>query len=206
MSRKNVYKLPVIGNSFVLQSKYTAPEEEQEKKKREQEIENITKESYQRGWDEALEKNREDVELISQSMNKAIEDLKQERDNNWSKCENEIIKLIFAIAKKAVYEDISQSNGKIIERVVSDAIKRVKEKNILSVYVNPDDAERLKAMETSGSSNAGKTYEIVNDDKISRGGCKVVTDCGGVDAMVETRWNEIVLSFGEYNIETEGKE
>jgi flagellar assembly protein FliH len=206
MSRKNVYKLPVVENSFVLQSKYTAPEEEQEKKKREQEIENITKESYQRGWDEALEKNREDVELISQSMNRAIDDLKQERDNNWSKCENEIIKLIFAIAKKAVYEDISQSNGKIIERVVSDAIKRVKEKNILSVYVNPDDAERLKAMETGGSSNAGKTYEIVNDDKISRGGCKVVTDCGGVDAMVETRWNEIVLSFGEYNIETEGKE
>jgi flagellar assembly protein FliH len=206
MSRKNVYKLPVVGNSFVLESKYAPQEEEEEKKRKEEEIENITKESYQKGWDEALEKNRDDVSLISQSMNKVIEDLKNERDDYWRKCEEGIIKLSFAIAKKAVYEDISQSNGKIIERVVSDAIKRVKEKNILSVYVNPDDAERLKTMETSGSSNAGKTYEIVNDDKISRGGCKVVTDCGGVDAMVETRWNEIVLSFGEYNIETEGKE
>ena len=58
MSRKNVYKLPVVGNSYVLDSKYAAPEEEEEKKKREEEIENITKESYQRGWDEALEKNR----------------------------------------------------------------------------------------------------------------------------------------------------
>ena len=206
MSRKNVYKLPVVGNSYVLDSKYAAPEEEEEKKKRDEEIENITKESYQRGWDEALEKNREDVSLISQSMNKVIEDLKKERDDFWGKCEEGIIKLSFAIAKKAVYEDISQGNGRIIEKVVSDAISRVKDKNILSVYVNPDDAEKLKAMDTSGSSKAGETYEIVNDDKISRGGCKVVTDCGGVDAMVETRWNEIVLPFGEYNIETEGNE
>ncbi len=206
MSRKNVYKLPVVGNSFILESKYAPQEEEEEKKRKEEEIENITKESYQKGWDEALEKNREDVSLISQSMNKVIDDLKQERDDFWGRCEEGIIKLAFAIAKKAVYEDISQSNGRIIEKVVSDAINRVKDKNILSVYVNPDDAERLKAMDTSGSSKTGETYEIVNDDKISRGGCKVVTDCGGVDAMVETRWNEIVLSFGEYSIETEGKE
>ncbi|KHE94203.1 MAG: hypothetical protein K8F52_01055 [Candidatus Scalindua rubra] len=206
MSRKSVYKLPVVEKFFVLESKYEAPDAEEKAKKKEEEIENITKASYQKGWNEALEKNREDVKFISQSMNKVIEDLKQERDDFWSKCENGIIKLTFAIAKKAVYEDISQSNSRIIERVVRAAIDRVKEKNILRVYVNPDDAERLKAMEISGSSNAGKTYEIVNDEKISRGGCKVITDCGGVDAMVETRWNEIVLEFGEHSIETEGRE
>ncbi|MCR4344809.1 MAG: FliH/SctL family protein [Candidatus Scalindua sp.] len=206
MSRKSVYKLPVVENFFVLESKYEEPDAEEKAKKKEEEIENITKESYQKGWNEALEKNREDVKFISQSMNKVIEDLKQQRDDFWSKCENGIIKLTFAIAKKAVYEDISQSNSRIIERVVSAAIDRVKEKNILRVYVNPDDAERLKAMEISGPSNAGETYEIVNDEKISRGGCKVITDCGGVDAMVETRWNEIILEFGEHSIETEGME
>ncbi|MGR3292812.1 MAG: FliH/SctL family protein [Candidatus Scalindua sp.] len=204
MSRKNVYKLPVVEKSFILESKYTPPDDEEKKKKKEEEIENIKKESYQRGWNEALEKNKEEVALISQSMNKTIEEVKQERDSIWSKCENGIIKLTFAIAKKALYEDISQSNSKVIERVVSDAINRVKEKKILRVYVNPDDAEMLRAMETNGVSNAGETYEIVNDDKISRGGCKVITDCGGVDARVETRWNEIVLEFGEYGIETEG--
>jgi Flagellar biosynthesis/type III secretory pathway protein len=206
MSRKSVYKLPVVENFFVLESKYEAPDAEEKAKKKKEEIENITKESYQKGWNEALGKYREDVKFISQSMNKVIEDLKHERDDFWSNCENGIIKLTFAIAKKAVYEDISQSNCRIIERVVSAAIDRVKEKNILRVYVNPDDAERLKAMEISESSNAGETYEIINDEKISRGGCKVITDCGGVDAMVETRWNEIVLEFGEHSIETEGME
>ncbi|MCP4253826.1 MAG: hypothetical protein GY775_10525 [Candidatus Scalindua sp.] len=203
MSRKNVYKLPAVETSFVLDSKYAPPEDEE--KKREEMIENRTKESYQRGWDEALEKNREEVELICQSLNKAIEDLKQERDSTWDKCENGIVKLAFAIAKKTVYETISEGNSKIIERVVSDAINRVKEKNILSVYVNPEDAEKLKDMKIGGPSNTGEIYEIVKDNKVSRGGCKVVTDCGGVDAMVETRWNEIVLEFGEHGIETVGE-
>ncbi len=89
MSRKNVYKLPVVEKSFVLESKFPASEKEE----KEEEIENVTKESYQRGWNDALEKNREDVEHICQSMNKAIGDLKQERDTIWSKCEKEIIKL-----------------------------------------------------------------------------------------------------------------
>ena len=191
-----------LETSFVLDSKYSPPEDEE--KKKEEMIENITKESYQRGWNEALEKNREDVDLICQSLNKAIEDLKQERDSTWGKCENGIVKLAFAIAKKTVYETISEGNSRIIERVVSDAINRVKEKNILSVCVNPEDAEKLKDMKISGSSNTDETYEIVKDDKISRGGCRVVTDCGGVDAMVETRWNEIVLEFGEHRIETVG--
>ncbi len=203
MSRKNVYKLPAVETSFVLDSKYAPPEDEE--KKKEEMIENITKESYQRGWDEALERNREEVELICQSLNKAIEDLKQERDSTWDKCENGIVKLAFAIAKKTVYETISEGNSKMIERVVSDAINRVKEKNILSVCVNPEDAEKLKDMKIGGPSNTGEIYEIVIDDKVSRGGCKVVTDCGGVDAMVETRWNEIVLEFGEHGIETVGE-
>ncbi|MBC8555911.1 MAG: hypothetical protein H8D23_40380 [Candidatus Brocadiales bacterium] len=204
MSRKNVYKLPVVDTSFVLESKYESAEDEE--KRKEEMIENIKKEAYQKGWDEALEKNREDVKIISQSLNKAIEDVKQERDVTWGKCENGIVRLAFAIAKKTVYETISEGSSRIIERVVIDAINKVKEKNILSVYINSKDAQTLKDMKISQPSEENKIYDISIDDKISRGGCKIVTDCGGVDAMVETRWNEIVLEFGEHGIETGGIE
>ena len=104
MSKKNIYKLPVIGESFVLESKYSLSEEEENKKL----IENASKESYQKGRDDALKENQENVKLICQSLQKAIEDLKHERDNIWDKCEKEIIKLTVAIAKKAVYKEISQ--------------------------------------------------------------------------------------------------
>ena len=202
MSKKNIYKLPVIGKSFVLESKCSLSAEEENKKL----IENASKESYQKGRDDALKENQENVKLICQSLQKAIEDLKHERDDIWDKCEKEIIKLILAIAKKAVYEEISQNSSKIIESVVGDALNKVKENKILRVHINPEDAEKLKAMKIAGLTVDGEECEMISDGDISRGGCRVVTDCGGVDARVETRWGEILSAFGELNSETEGME
>src|SRR3972149_1122158 len=102
MSKKSIYKLPVIGKSFVLESEFSSSEDEEKEKL----IENVRKESYQKGRDDALKGNQESVKLLCQSLQKAIEDLKHERDNIWDKCEKEIIRLIVAIAKKAVYEEI----------------------------------------------------------------------------------------------------
>ncbi len=202
MSRKNIYKLPVIEKSFVLESKCALSEEEEKKKL----IENASKESYQKGRDDALKENQENVKLICQSLQKAIEDLKHEQDNIWDKKVKEIIKLILAIAKKAVYEEISQNSSKIIESVVGDALNKVKENKILRVHVSPEDSEKLKAMKVTGLTVDGGECEMISDGDISRGGCRVVTDCGGVDARVETRWGEIVSAFGEHNLETEGME
>ncbi len=200
--RKKIYKIPVVDKSFVLDSKYPVTEKEE----RAEEIEKATKDSFQMGWDDALNKNREDVELLCQSLNNAIDDLKCERDNIWIKCEKEIIKLTFAIAKKAVYAEVSKSNSKIIENVVSDAIAKVKENRILSIHVNPDDVERLETMKATGLQEGMESYELVRDNGITKGGCKVVTDCGSVDSTVETRWGEIVSTFEELDLETEGRE
>jgi len=202
MSKRYIYKLPVIGKSFVLESKFSPSEEEENKKL----IESVSKESYQKGRDAALKENQENVKLLCQSLQKAIEDLKHERDNIWEKCEKEIVKLIIAVGKKAVYEEISQNSSKIIESVVGDALNKVKENKILRVHVNPEDAEKLKEMKTAGLTADGEKYEMISNADISRGGCRVVTDCGGVDARVETRWGEIVSAFGEHNLGTEGTE
>ena len=198
MSKKNIYKLPVIGKSFVLESKFSSSEEKEEEKL----IENASKESYQRGWNDSLK----ETQVLCQSLKKAIEDLKHERDDIWNKCEREIIKLVFAIAKKVVCEEITQNSSKIIESIVGDALNKVKENKILRVHINPGDAEKLKAMKATVLTADGEEYEMISDADISRGGCRVVTDCGGVDARVETRWGEIVSEFGEYNLETEGIE
>ncbi len=202
MSKKSIYKFPVIGKPFILESECSSSEEEEKEKL----VESVSKESYQKGRDDALKENQENIKLLCQSLQKAIEDLKHERDNIWDKCEKEIIKLIVAIAKKTVNEEISQNSSKIIESVVGDALNKVKGNKILRVHINPEDAEKLKDMNAAVLTTDGKEYEMINDADISRGGCRVVTDCGGVDARVETRWGEIVSAFGEHNLETEGVE
>jgi flagellar assembly protein FliH len=212
MSNMYIYKLPVIEKSFVLKADFSTPEGKKngklinEDKEREKLIDEVTKESYQRGWNDALKKNQEDVGLLCQSMKKAIEDLKQEMDGIWSKSEQEIIKLTFAIAKKMVHEEISQNSSKIIERIVSDALHKVKKNRILRIYVNPGDVEKLKEMKLNALSDMNGGCEIISDSDISRGGCKIDTDYGSVDARVETRWSEIISAFEEHNPEAENRE
>lgn len=200
MIRKKIYKIPVVEKSFVLDSKYPVTEKEE----RIEEIEKISREAYQMGWDEAMNKNQVDTELLYRSMDNAIENIKKERDNIWIKCESEIIKLVFTIVKKIVYKEVSQSNSKIIENIVYEAISKVKENKILSIHVNPDDVKIMEAIKASGSHEIRAVYELISNDNITRGGCKVVTDGGGVDALVETRLNQIISAFKELDPESEG--
>ncbi|MBT7591604.1 MAG: hypothetical protein HN561_11090, partial [Candidatus Scalindua sp.] len=78
-----------------------------------------------------------------------------------------------------------------------------KDKKILKVHLNPDDIGKLEQISDVGISLSGEDYEVVSDVDISRGGCRVITDCGGVDATMETCWYGIVSVFGEHGMETE---
>ena len=77
------------------------------------------------------------------------------------------------------------------------------EKKILKIHLNPDDIGKREQMSDVGIPLSGKDYEIVSDVDISRGGCRVITDCGGVDATMETCWDGIISVFGEHGMETE---
>ncbi|ODS30332.1 MAG: Flagellar assembly protein FliH [Candidatus Scalindua rubra] len=164
MSRKTVYKLPVIEKAIVLESKM--PNDGNNK---DELLETVSKEKYKRGWDDALKKYQEDVDHLCQGLRKAIEGLKQERDNVWDRCEKEIIKLVLAVAKKAVYEEVSKDSGKIIERVVVEAINKVKENKILKLYLNPEDVEELKGLKITELLRDNEDSEMISDIDISRG-------------------------------------
>ncbi len=198
MMRKNIFKLPVIEKIFVLESKFPVSEDEENKKV----LKENAQVSYQKGRDDALRDNQERVELLCQSLRKAISELTQEKNDIMGKCEKIIIKLAIAIARKAVHEEISQNSCKIIESVVKDTLSKVKDKKILKIILNPGDIGKLEQMRDVGISLSGKDYEVVSDVDISRGGCRVVTDCGGVDATMETCWDEIISVFGEHGTET----
>jgi len=210
MKRKIIYNLPVAEKPLVLDAgispellghdKNEAGRANDEKKL----LESKLQESYQKGMHDALEKikkeTKKDIELTCQSLHKAICDLEQERNSIWTQCEKEIVRLALAIAKKAVFHEISKKDSKIIEKVVEEALNKVKGKKILKLHINPADIESLKQREITLLLN-NKNYEIVSDSDISPGGCKVVTDFGSVDARLETRWEEIENAFEEHTVE-----
>lgn len=202
MSRKTIYKLPVIEKTLVLES--DTPEKVMGKTN--ELLDTVKRESYQRGWEEALKKVEKENELVFQSLQKVVGDLKQEKNTIWIQCEKEIVKLALAIAKKVISEEISKDSSKIIEKIVAEAVDKVKENKILRIYLNPTDIEKLKQHKIIESMDINADCEIVKDTDIKCGGCKVVTDYGNIDARLETRWNEVETALREHTLETESVE
>ena len=213
MSRKIIYKLPVVGKPLVLESEISQKvldfnkDENDDAEKQKELLETVSRESYQKGWDEAVKKMQDEtqknIELICQDLQKAIEDLKQERNTIWDQCEKEIVKLVLVIAKKTVCHEVSKDSGEIIEKVVTEAVNKVKGKKILRLHLSPVDIEDFKRREIAEFINGKEDYEVISDTDISSGGCKLVTDYGSIDARLETRWSEIEAAFGGHKLETD---
>lgn len=213
MSKKIIYKLPVVGKTLVLESEISQKvldfnkDENDDAEKQKELLETVSRESYQKGWDEAVKKMQDEtqknIELICQDLQKAIEDLKQERNTIWDQCEKEIVKLVLVIAKKTVCHEVSKDSGEIIEKVVTEAVNKVKGKKILRLHLSPVDIEDFKRREIAEFINGKEDYEVISDTDISSGGCKLVTDYGSIDARLETRWSEIEAAFGGHKLETD---
>jgi len=213
MSKKIIYKLPVVGKPLVLESKIPQKildfnkDENDDAEKQKELLETVSRESYQKGWDEAVKKMQDEtqknIELICQDLQKAIEDLKQERNTIWDQCEKEIVKLVLVIAKKTVCHEVSKDSGEIIEKVVTEAVNKAKGKKILRLHLSPVDIEDFKRREIAEFINGKEDYEVISDTDISSGGCKLVTDYGSIDARLETRWSEIEAAFGGHKLETD---
>lgn len=62
------------------------------------------------------------------------------------------------------------------------------------IHLHPEDA-KLVRMHASELLSAG-AWQVIDDVKVSRGGCRVRTDHGEVDATLETRWLRALASIG----------
>jgi flagellar assembly protein FliH len=213
MSRKVIYKLPVVGKPLVLESEIP-PEvvnfnknENDDADKQKGLLETVSRESYQKGWDEALKKlqgeTQKNIELVCHGLQKVTEDLKQERNTIWEQCEKELVKLALVIAKKAIYHEISKGGSTVVEKVVAEAVDKAKGKKIVRLHLSPVDIEDFKCRGVAEFIDGNKDYEIISDTDIASGGCKVVTDYGSIDARLETRWSEIEAAFGEHKRDTD---
>ena len=64
----------------------------------------------------------------------------------------------------------------------------------IALRVHPDDAALVAA--GAGEALSARGARIVADAAISRGGCTIESDIGGVDARIEERWRQVTASIG----------
>jgi flagellar assembly protein FliH len=167
------------------------------------EAEKIQADAYHAGFEQgekAGEKlTQQKLEPLLQSFNALLSSMQQQRTELIRQYENDLIKVAFAIATQVVKHEIEHV-PETLQHVVQAALLKVHDTQHLTLRLAPIDAQLLQQQLERGEP-AGFPHEhltLVADDTVGRGGCRVQTDAGDIDATIETQlrllkcslWNE----------------
>jgi flagellar assembly protein FliH len=111
--------------------------------------------------------------------------------------EAEVVRLATRIAGKVIQRELA-TDPTIVHRMAEAALRHVAADGLIRLRVNPEDHAELHDYwhRTHGAAEADRTYEIVSDPAVQRGGIIIETRAGSVDAQIETQLTEIAGALG----------
>jgi flagellar assembly protein FliH len=118
----------------------------------------------------------------------AAEEVKAQQVAAAEALERRSVELGLALAQKIVAGALEVEPERVVE-AVRTALRGIVERDRITVMVNPDDMELVRAsLEDLKASLGGIEYcEVHAERRVARGGCIVRTPVGDVDARVETK-------------------
>ena len=100
-----------------------------------------------------------------------------------------------ALARQVVRSELVM-RPELVAAVASQAVEAVllSAKHI-RVHVHPDDLALVKA--GAADALAARSARLMVDAAVSRGGCRIESDLGRIDAGIETRWAQAAATLGQ---------
>lgn len=123
-----------------------------------------------------------------------IKELTQKIEDQLNNMTPQIIQLALKIAEKILRAHLDMHPDAILP-MVEEALQTTRSYrgDSIIIRVHPDDASALEQGRTRliSLSPAWKDLEIIADETLSRGGCRIETNFGTVDASIETQLRAI---------------
>lgn len=103
-------------------------------------------------------------------------------------CEPQLARLGTKIAERILGMELA-TNREAIVGIVKQALSGLRDRETVSVRVNPEDYEATKAAQPTFERMVEglKKFEVVGDAAIDAGGCSIETNLGNVDARLHTQ-------------------
>ncbi|HUL63230.1 MAG TPA: flagellar assembly protein FliH [Burkholderiaceae bacterium] len=106
----------------------------------------------------------------------------------------QLLELAFTIARQVVRREISLQRDALLP-VAREAVAMIIDQHAHPrVFLNPQDFATLRA--DFDADGLFKGCRFIADARIARGGCRVETAQGEIDATVTTRWERVLAALG----------
>lgn len=141
---------------------------------------------YRRGYEEALARAREEAEEIRAEAKALLAEARRVREEIIAASEPEVVALAVAVAGAVVHRQLQVAPDTVVA-VARAALRRLRRRQHLVVYAHPEDLEWLRAERQSLQQELGEeaTLHFLADPAVARGGCRVESEGGQVDATVD---------------------
>lgn len=132
------------------------------------------------------------LSTVLPAVSQLLDEIVTARSQCQSEWERELVELSTGIAGKLIRRTFEMSPDAMIG-VVQEAVQLAVGKTSLELRLNPGDLQALgdRVRVAVRESARGIDIELLGDDKVSPGGCIVVTEHGEIDAQLETMLTRI---------------
>ena len=137
----------------------------------------------------AGEKKMQDLARALSTVIDSVSGLRQELVKQY---ETELLDLVLAVCRKIIYCEVSL-DSRVIRETVRHLLADAPAGQPITLRLNPKDMETVEDLMTNAEVSATDMNRVTlkSDTSVSRGGCRLETPHGDMDAVIETRINRV---------------
>jgi flagellar assembly protein FliH len=147
---------------------------------------------YQQGERAGAEAAAQRGEAILRRLAQTIEELTTLRTEMIHQTERQMVQLALAIARRIVHREVSLNQDLLIA-MARVALDRLGDSAQVTVKLNPEEFAATGAARVAQLGSAHVT--VVSDSRVPRGGCRVESALGTMDAGVDAQLQEIAYAL-----------
>jgi len=148
--------------------------------------------SYADGYKAGIEEANRRADGLFERLEQAIAQESAEREELVKTVEEQVLMLCVAAAEKIIRHEI-RTDPEIVARLIRLCLRRVRDRDEVTVRVSPQEVAHIKAMrdELLSSAEGIRGVNIVDDRRVSAGGCIVESPSGDLDARIEIQIDQL---------------
>ena len=156
----------------------------------------LEEEIYARGFaagqQAAATATQQDTAALARKLAATLDDLVRVRDQMIRHTEKQMVQLALAVARRVVHREVSL-DANVLVTMMRVALERVSDAARVSVRLNPADHQAVTAALADAPTSDQVT--VTADPRVPRGGCKVESEYGDIDAGVDAQIQEIARAL-----------
>jgi flagellar assembly protein FliH len=154
----------------------------------------INQRAYREGYEAGYAKGAAQAAAEAARLAGLVDSARQEMTGLEQGVAGDLVRLALTLARSLVREALAV-RPEIIEAIVRESVRDVPPfGQSMRLRLHPDDAVLLAE---HMSKELGADWSIVEDPAMSRGGCRIESSAGEIDASMETRWQKLCAALAQ---------